>query len=169
MILSLALDLPEDGAFLHMTRAVGRAALESLRVQPTVIDDTETVVAELYSNVLRHAQSEKGRFSIILEYFADKLVVMVEDKGGGFSFSDLPPAGSLRPDLDGSERIGGFGLPLVEALSDKLEFHRHDSAGMRIRAEKRMVYETPADAQHAEAMNNSHVDMRLEAGLPGSD
>lgn len=93
MILHLSLDLPEDGAYLHLTRAVGQAVLESLRVQTAIIGDVEIVLSELYSNVLRHARSEEGRFSITLDYYAERLVVTVEDKGQGFSFKDVPPSG----------------------------------------------------------------------------
>ncbi len=162
MILRLSLDLPEDGSYLHMTRAVGRAVLESLRVEKIIIDDVETVLTELYSNVLRHAQSDEGRFSITLDYYAERLIVLVEDKGQGFSFKDVPPVGSPRIDLDGSERLGGFGLQLVAALSDKLEFHRYDGAGMQIRAEKIMTYQTEAAAEKADRMDEQNAEAKME-------
>lgn len=163
MILRLSLDLPEDGAYLHLTRAVGQAVLKSLRVQTVIIGDVEIVLSELYSNVLRHARSEEGRFSITLDYYAERLVVTVEDKGKGFSFKDVPPIGSVRPDLDGGERHGGFGLQLVAALSDKLEFHRHDHSGMSIRAERVMAYQTQA-ADDADHMNDQNAEATVTKG-----
>ena len=154
MILRLALDLPEDGLYLHLTRAVGRAVLTSLETEEAVIDDVETVLTELYTNVLRHAQSQEGRFHISLEFHAKKVLVTVEDKGRGFSFKNVPLPGTVRADLDGGERIGGFGLELVAALSDRLEFQRADRHGMKIRAEKHLVYKTEEAGAQAEQMDH---------------
>ena len=164
MILRLSLDLPEDSAYLHMTRATARAVLQSLRVQTGIIGDVETVLTELYTNVLRHARSAEGRFSITLNLYAERLMVAVEDKGQGFSFKNVPPVGSVRPGLDGDPRIGGFGLELVALLADKMEFHRHDAAGMQIRAEKRLAYQSEGAARDAERMEGKNADLTLEFG-----
>lgn len=45
----------------------------------------------------------------------------------------------------------------MAALSDKLEFHRHDHAGMSIRAEKVMAYQTQAAADDADHMNDQNL------------
>lgn len=158
MILRLTLDLPEDTAYVSMTRHLSRSALEFLQVTERTIDDIEFVIGELCGNVIMHAESLEGRFVVVLEYFAERVVVTVEDKGQGFSFADVPPPGTPRPGPDGQERIGGFGLPIVEKLADRLEFERVDPQGMKVQAEKRL------DFQSAEAREEA---ADIEAGESG--
>jgi serine/threonine-protein kinase RsbW len=153
MILKLALDIPEDSAYVPITRMLGRNLLEHLKVVPQDIGDAETIVAELCSNVIRHAQSTEGRFQIVLEYYADRVVISVVDEGTGFPFKDLPEIGSERADLNGGTRLGGYGLPLLRALCDRLEFRSTDPHGTTVRAEKYLVYETERDAEDAYILN----------------
>lgn len=155
MILNLSLNLPDDGAFLPLTRQLGRCLLEYLRVIEEDVGDVEVIVGELASNVIRHAQSADGRFQLLLEYDAARVVVTVVDAGQGFTFRDVPEIGSPRPDMDGGLRLGGFGLPILDALSDRLEFTRTDPHGTTVRAEKSLRYETRRDAENAEEMNRS--------------
>ena len=147
MILKLSMELPENEACVRVTRLLGRTLLEQLQVVEKDIDDIELVVGELCTNVLRHAQSEQGRFRVVLEYQDDQIAVQVEDKGKGFLFREVPAApdliGTEREDtLTGGERFGGFGLHLVNLLADQLEFHRTDADGTTVRAEKRLHYRT---------------------------
>lgn len=152
MILKLSLELPENEAYVRITRLLGRTLLEHLQVVEKDVDDIELVVGELCTNVIRHAQSEKGRFRVLIEYHHDRVSVTVEDQGKGFSLGDITTGtmGSVRPDtIEGGDRFGGFGLHLVNMLSDQLEFHATDSLGATVRAEKRLRYKTPEAAQAA--------------------
>ena len=164
MILKISLDLPEDHAYLRMTRELGRTILRTIQAVDSDIDDTDTLIGELYANVLRHGQSEEGRFQVSLEYYADKLVLYVIDKGKGFSFKDVPEPGSTRPDFDGSERIGGYGLELIKALSDRLEFYRYDHSGTTVRAEKILHYKSEAAAEEAERLDESQSSSSIAIG-----
>ena len=155
MILKLSLDMPDDGAFVPLTRQFGRGLLEYLKVFPEDIGDVETILGELVANVVRHAQSASGRFQVLLEYYADRVVITVVDAGEGFAFRDVPEVGSARSDGDGGERLGGFGLPLLDALSDLLEFSRTDPQGTTVRAEKRLRYETQKASDDADDMNGT--------------
>ena len=155
MILRLMLELPEDMAYIRITRILGRALLEHLQAEPQDIDDVETLVGELCSNVLRHAQSHAGRFQVALEYHSDFVSIMVEDQGEGFSFQDVPPAGTARPDFGGGQRLGGFGMQLIQGLSDHLEFHRTDPHGTTVCAEKKLHYRTEQAAAVAAKLNDS--------------
>ena len=155
MILRLALELPEDLAYVRITRTLGRALLEHLQADPADIDDIEILVGELCSNVLRHAQSHDGKYHVILEYFSDKVSITVEDRGPGFSFKDVPLAGTRRADFGGGERIGGYGMQLVQSLADRLEFYRSDPQGTTVCAEKLIRYRTDAAAAQAEKLNAS--------------
>lgn len=155
MILKLSLDLPDDGSYVALTRQFGRGLLEYLQVVPEDIADVETIVTELVANVIRHAQSAAGRFQVLLEYYADHVVVTVVDTGQGFTFRDVPEVGSARPDVDGGERLGGFGLPLLKLMSDKLQFSRTDPHGTTVRAEKHLRCTTQAAADTADDMNQT--------------
>ena len=156
MILKLSMDLPEDQNYMRLTRLLGRTLLEHLQVDEKDLVDLELMLGELCSNVIRHAHTCDGRFLVTLEYYADRVVVTVEDQGPGFSFKAVPEVGSLRPDNQaGGERIGGFGLQLIETLADHLEFHRTDPHGTTGRAEKRLHYRNAAAAEQAVQMDGT--------------
>jgi len=166
MILRLSLDLPEDEEYVRTTRLLSRALLEDLRVVPGDVDDVEVIVNELCANVLRHARSARARYEVLLEYHREKVVVTVRDGGGGFSPDAVPPPGALataggggRP--AGDVRVGGFGLPLLRELSDRLEFTPVDdgtgTAGTAARAEKGLHYRTPAAEARAEHMDQTEA------------
>ncbi len=157
MILKVSLDLPGDGTYLRIARRVGHTLLEDMGVTQQDIGDIEFIVGELCTNVVRHAQTLKdGRFLVMLEYHADRIVVVVEDKGVGLPFKDVREAGSARLDLDGSERLGGFGLDLVRKMADHIEFQRSDPHGTTVMAEKLLHYNTALDAQEAKLLDQSH-------------
>ncbi len=155
MILRLSLELPEDLAYIKITRILGRALLEHLQADPTDINDVEILVGELCSNVLRHAQGHDDRFHVVLEYFSDHVGIMVQDRGQGFSFKDVPMAGTSRADFGGGERIGGYGMTLIQKLSDHLEFRRTDPHGTTVCAEKKLHYRTQDAAAAADRLNRS--------------
>ncbi len=155
MILRLALELPEDLAYIKITRILGRALLEHLQVDPADINDVEILVGELCSNVLRHAQSHDDLFHVVLEYFSDHVGIMVQDRGQGFSFKDVPLVGTSREDFGGGERVGGYGMTLIQNLSDHLEFRRTDPHGTTVCAEKRLRYRSQDAAAAAARLNRS--------------
>jgi anti-sigma regulatory factor (Ser/Thr protein kinase) len=164
MILKLVHDLPDDVHFVPLSRRVGRGLLEFLQVVPQDIGDVETIVTELVANVVTHARSANGRFQVVLEFYAERVLITVIDAGPGFSFRDVPEVGTSRPAITGGERLGGFGLPMIDALSDKLEFRRTDPQGTTVRAEKNLGYVSQRDADDAAAMNNSAGVMTVSNG-----
>jgi anti-sigma regulatory factor (Ser/Thr protein kinase) len=139
MILRLSLDLPEDESLTGMVRHLSRTVLGEMHVNHKDIDDLEYVIGELSTNAVRHA--EDLSYSIELELHPDRAVVTVVDRGRGFSFANVPPPGTARIDESGGERIGGWGLPLVQMLADRVEFFRTDPHGTTVRAEKSLNYE----------------------------
>ena len=154
MILKVSLDLPGDGTYLRIARRIGHTLLEDLGVIDRDIADIEFIVGELCTNVVRHAQAVgDGRFLLTLEYHADRVAIIVEDRGVGFSLQDIPDAGTARPDQDGSERIGGFGLQLVQQMADHITFESSDAHGTTVFAEKALHYKSHAEASDAEDMD----------------
>ncbi len=156
MIMKFALDLPEDDEYLRTTRLLSRALLEDLRVTEEDRQDVEVIVSELCTNVIRHAKSTEGRYHLVLEYHREKVVITVEDNGSGFAPEEAPPPGTYRPDeLTGGTRVGGYGVPLVQALSDRIQFELTEPQGTKVRAEKALRYETRQAEERAKKMDSS--------------
>ncbi|MDR3708060.1 MAG: ATP-binding protein [Capsulimonadaceae bacterium] len=157
MILRLSLDLPEDAAYIRTTRNLGRCLLEDLKVTESTILDVENIVGELCSNVIRHAQSKAMHFLVTLEYYKPKVVITVKDNGLGFVMDDMLPVGALRSDGNGGERLGGYGMILLEGLSDRLDFTETDPHGTTVRVEKNLRYESQGDADAATRRDTGHA------------
>jgi serine/threonine-protein kinase RsbW len=162
MILKLTLDLPGDYPYLRLARRICRTVMEDFGVVVKDVDDTEFVLGELCTNVLRHARTSDGRFRVELEYYADRMAVNVIDTGIGFSFKEVQPIGATRPDFDGSLRVGGFGLDLCRKLSDHLEFHRSDHDGTSVRAVKDLHYRSGSDHAEAAALDRSDAVVSID-------
>ncbi len=149
MILQLSLNLPEDKAYIRTTRLLSRALLEDINVVRADIDDVEVIISELCSNVVRHAHSKAAHYQVAMEYYEPRIVITVTDEGQGFTAADIAPPGTTRPDMEGGERMGGFGLMLLEGLSDRLDFTETNPHGTTVRVEKSLHYATPPDAEEA--------------------
>jgi len=146
MQLLLRLDLPEDMAHLALLRRAAREALARSPVPPKDAEDIEVILGELATNAVVHARAGSDyRVEIVLE--ADDLaVVTVADQGVGFSREAVPPPGTPRPDADGvKERLGGWGLPMVEMLADSVEIVANAPRGTRVRVEKRFAGVAPVE------------------------
>lgn len=149
MILRLSLDLPEDLSYIRTTRLLSRTLLEDIKVVKADMDDVEMIVGELCSNVVLHAHSKEKHFNVLLEYFEPRIIITVKDKGEGFSQEDVSPAGTVHAEGTAAERYGGWGLSLVEGLSDNLKFTATVPHGTTVRVEKSLHYETQGDADEA--------------------
>src|SRR4051794_18030747 len=102
----LKLQLQSD----HDAPAATRAAIATLRLsaQSDVIERTTLLASEVVSNSVRHADCDEIRVEIRVVDHA--LWVVVADDGDGFD----PPNGD-RPEPGST---GGYGLPLVDTLSE---------------------------------------------------
>ena len=155
MILRLSLDLPEDERYIGTARLLSRALLKDIKVIAPIINDVENIVGELCSNVIRHAESKTTHFLVAIEYYEPKVVITVKDTGKGFVAEDVLPVGASRPDGSGGERVGGFGMSLLEGLADKLDFTDTDPQGTTVRVEKNLHYESLGDVTKAKSMDSS--------------
>jgi anti-sigma regulatory factor (Ser/Thr protein kinase) len=135
MSLKIALEVPEDAAYISMVRQMGRTLLEPYASEQ-IIDDIELVIGELCSNVTRHARSEKGCYRVEMEHRADRFIMLVADEGQGFAAPRFSPMGTLSLMEDGTERYGGFGLHLVDSLTDSLVIQDNQPRGTTVRVEK---------------------------------
>lgn len=140
MKLLLSLHLPDDVAHISMLRRISREALTSCKVAARDVDDLELLVGELATNAVIHARAP--RYRVDLELYDGLAVVTVSDTGKGFERSAARPPGTRREsdgmDWDGfdGERIGGWGLPLVETLADEVEYLSANPHGTVVRARR---------------------------------
>jgi serine/threonine-protein kinase RsbW len=155
MILRLSLDLPDDTVYIRTTRLLAKCLLEDIGVTRPVIDDVQNIVGELCSNVIRHAQSTSSFFALTFEFYQPKIVITITDKGKGFVIDNVPAVGTMRPDGKGGQRVGGFGLSLLEGLSDKIDFSETDPHGTTVRVEKNLLYDSKADADESTERDQS--------------
>lgn len=165
MILKLALNLPEDGTYVRIARRLCRTLLDELGVADADTGDMELLIGELCSNVVRHAGDHDGTYQVVMEFWADHADLTVIDTGAGFAFKNVPEAGTVRPDtLAGGERIGGFGLGLVQMLADKLDFRRTDPHGTTVHARVDLHYASPEAAQNAAALDAGAASLTATTG-----
>jgi anti-sigma regulatory factor (Ser/Thr protein kinase) len=81
------------------------------RVEPVVMEDVRLLVSELVTNSVRHAGTTEGdHVELDVRLKGDTLLVQVGDAGDGFD---------PRPRQAEMTKAGGWGLYLVEKLSDR--------------------------------------------------
>lgn len=140
-ILHLAFDLPEDKVYVSTLRKTISCLLDGVGVAKSDVEDIELILGELATNVVSHARSDAG-YRVGVEWRPDRLWLTVTDQGVGFSPTDLSSPGTERP-FEGSpdadkKRFGGWGLPLVSHLADRLEILPRIPHGTTVRVEKRL-------------------------------
>ncbi len=118
------LEIPAESRFVATARNFVVDAVRMAEwMAPEQVDDLRLVVSESVTNALR-AQVDRQVEDLIRvrsAVFDDRVEVSVIDAAGGFdpeATADATEA-TVDPDL---EREGGFGLPLIEALSDEAHF-----------------------------------------------
>jgi anti-sigma regulatory factor (Ser/Thr protein kinase) len=116
------LTLPAQPENIPVIRHVLGAFAEALRLPPDLVEDMRLAVTEACTNVVRHAydDGEVGPIDVVMQPSADRLDVIVSDRGRGMGPS---------PDVDGP----GLGLPLIAALADSLELQEAPMRGNRLR------------------------------------
>ena len=101
---------------------IARHALDRLAdlLPPEKLEDVRLVVSELVTNSIRHAELSPGdRISLMVTVSAGSVHGRVCDPGPGFEVPSEPcPRSDMR---------GGWGLPIVETISDRwgVEWNRH--------------------------------------------
>jgi anti-sigma regulatory factor (Ser/Thr protein kinase) len=115
------LTLPARPENVAVIRHVLGAFAEALDLPIAVIEDMRLAVTEACTNVVRHAYDgdDPGRLEIVIRPVGERLDVIVSDNGRGIGPS---------PDTAGP----GLGLPLIAALTHKLEIQHAPESGSRL-------------------------------------
>ncbi len=98
-----------------------------------------SAVAEIAGNVVRHAYPDAGAdatFRIRLHYFPDRLVATLLDHGLPFDFTPPTRTADMRDALDDLDLDHGWGLPIVQAATDELDYARLPDGSNRWRLVK---------------------------------
>jgi anti-sigma regulatory factor (Ser/Thr protein kinase) len=117
------LEIPAESRFLATARNFASDAARSAGwLDESQLDDVRLVVSEAVTNALRAQEHREVEDLIRVTslVFEDRMEILVSDSAGGF---EVPPDAPELPDPD-PRRESGFGLPLIEALSDEAHFTR---------------------------------------------
>ncbi|NEM05505.1 ATP-binding protein [Geodermatophilus normandii] len=131
MDISFTVQLPVDVGSVPFVRGLCRQALEHLRIERTVVDETTLALTEACANVVQHS-GDHGEYQVSVEIDRGLCRITVVDDGAGFD----PDEAVTRPGLDGER---GAGLTLMQALVDRLDFRRYPDGRHCVSLEKRLT------------------------------
>jgi serine/threonine-protein kinase RsbW len=93
------------------------------------IEDLKTVVAEAAINAMQHGNKGRpdARVTVFMNCKDDIINVSVMDEGDGIK--EFPPTPDIDRIIDGLESPIGFGLFLINQLTDQVEFNEVADGG----------------------------------------
>ncbi|NWJ44446.1 MAG: ATP-binding protein [Chloroflexi bacterium] len=121
----IKLELPADYKYLNLLGAVLNGILErieDLEEPETLAYSLQLAIHEICTNVVGHAYEEKPGYRIWLEFrvISEPLSISVEITDTGKAFQSNV---KRTPDLENAQ-VHGYGLFLVEQLTDSFEYRR---------------------------------------------
>ena len=131
MDISFTVRLPVDVDSVPFVRGLCRQALEHLRIERPVIEETTLALTEACANVVQHA-GEHAEYEVSVTIDDRLCRISVVDDGSGFDRAEAEG----RAGLDGD---GGAGVRLMQALVDSLDFRRDADGRHRVSLEKRLT------------------------------
>ncbi len=109
---------------------------EAVGLDPVALNDVSTAVTEAANNVVLHAyEGEEGPLEVAFSSVSTGLDVLVADHGRG-----IPPA--VRR---GEAASDGIGLPVIEALTDTVEFRDRIAGGTEVAMHFELAQARPLD------------------------
>lgn|SRR4051794_22630576 len=133
---TVRLTIPARAEYITLCRLALTGIARVRNFSDEVLADLKLALTEAASNSVRHAYAEDdpaGVVEITYELHADRLVIEVNDEGGGFDLAE--PDG---PAEELSE--GGLGIAIIRAIADAVEIGKQPGGkGSRLRFEKALV------------------------------
>lgn len=128
---------------------------ESVGLDPIALNDVSTAVTEACNNVVLHAyEGGEGPLDVELTAAGDGLDATVRDRGTG-----------IRPGVQMVDEVsGGIGLPVIQALSDSVEFRDIAGGGTEVAMHfEAASTEPPEESEPGEGAELEAIDH----GTPG--
>lgn len=101
---------------------------------PERIEDIKTAVGEATLNAIEHSSRLDPSGTVLVQIDSDRraMQIAVSSKGRPYVLSDAKP--DIAAKIDGRDRPRGWGLFLIRALSDEVEFNdNHDVTTVRMK------------------------------------
>ena len=121
--------LPNILGYERMAMASSEAFAKILGFSTERVEDLKTAIAEAVINAIQHGN--KGRpeavVTTILDFYNDAMHISVIDEGVGIQ--DIPPKPDINRIMTNLDSPIGFGLFLIQALSDTVELNADSSEG----------------------------------------
>ena len=133
MEIAFTVRLPVDVDSVPFVRGLCRQALEHLRIERTVVEETTLALTEACANVVEHAGGH-AEYEVSVDIRDDVCRITVVDDGSGFDPSQV---------ADRAPVEGGAGLRLMQALVDRLDFRSDPDGRHRVGLEKRLSTRPP--------------------------
>ena len=110
--MQILLDIPVHPEAVALARDAVVQAVVDQRLSAHGIDDLRLLTSEIVTNALRHAGAgSEGSIKVGVDISRDRVRVEVADHGPGFDPDEL--------EAPTDERVGGWGLILVQQLADR--------------------------------------------------
>jgi serine/threonine-protein kinase RsbW len=129
----VTLDLESNAENLSLVRGMLGGIAELLAMDAELLDDLKTAVSEAANNVVLHAYpGNQGPLKVSLYVGDDRLEAAVCDEGVGFT-----------EPIDHEDYGQGVGIPVIQALTERVEFRPYDPCGTEVR----MVFSTEREGR----------------------
>ena len=136
---------------VSLVRAMLAGVAEAIDLDGERLDDIRTAVTEACNNAVLHAyEGGEGPLEVDVHIDEGLVVVTVRDAGIGIQSGDDALDGSaLLPGKLDEESLK-LGLPVIQALATRVEFHQPSSGGTEVRMEFAAPGSRPLDGVHGE-------------------
>ncbi|MDO8588725.1 MAG: ATP-binding protein [Armatimonadota bacterium] len=128
----LCISIDSRPEHLPRLRTVVGCLAADLGMSSEEAQDTKLAITEACANAIRHGSPDGAGSGVTIKLVAGRggMLAEVTDHGDGFDVNAITvPAPA--------ERAGGMGIPLMRALSDRVEFLRN-AKGMTVRLVKKV-------------------------------
>jgi len=128
---------------------------EAVGLDAIALNDISTAVTEACNNVVLHAYAGgEGPLEVELSTTPEGVEATVRDHGSG-----------IKPGVQAAEEVsGGIGLPVIQALSDSVEFHDVPGGGTEVA----MHFEAASTEPLDEPGSDEGAELEaIEHGIPG--
>lgn len=112
---------------------------EAIELNPTIASQLELILVEAVNNVIEHSYRYQTGFPIhaIFEETESEIVLTIKDNGSMVPLAVKAAATqAAMPDIDGLPE-GGWGLGLINAFADRIEYQTGDGENIMVFAKKK--------------------------------